>query len=77
MITELACQPRFAKSLFRFAADSGNEDHACSFGEFKDRPQQTVLRFANGELRCMHAYGNATGAGGAIIPRQRRLPAFV
>ena len=45
--------------------------------QFEDWSEQTDLRIANRELRRVHADGQATGAGGEVIPEQRPLPPLV
>ena len=80
-------QIRLAHGLARIAHDARHLDEGASpapqmlvdrlRGQRQHRFQQTVLRLVEFELGRMHAYGDAAGAGRAVVAGERGLTSLV
>ena len=56
---------------------SAHQSRTVPLREREHRLQQADRRIADRELRRVHADGDPAGAGVAVVPRQRHLPALV
>ena len=85
VVAERHRELRFAECLRGETAHAGDQDRTGSEApvvhgaprQVEDRLQQLHAGIADGELRGVHADGDAAGAGIAVVPRQRHLAPLV